>query len=387
MAWRERSRGMAINKCRVCGCEFFEEPLIRYRNMPAIAQFLPDAKTLEGDRGIDLTVYQCSGCGLAQLGSDPVFYFRQVIRAAAVSEEMKGFRMSQFNRFIQDFSLKGKKIIEIGCGRGEYLSIMQQCGGDVYGLEDSEESAAHCVRSGLNASKGFIESSAYKSDHAPFDAFFMLSFLEHLPDPNSTLRGIRNNLASDAVGLVEAPNFDMMVRNSLFSEFMADHLLYFTGDTLRTTLALNGFEVIECNEIWHDYIISAVVRKRGKPDLSYFYGREAQLKDEIEKYLRRFENRKVAIWGAGHQAFAIISLMNLAGKVRYVVDSAVFKQGKYTPATHIPIVPPEALETDPVEAVIIMAAGYSDEVARILRQRFDRNMEVAIVRDFGLEVA
>lgn len=94
----------------------------------------------------------------------------------------------------------------------------------------------------------------------------------------------------------------------------------------------------------------------------------------------------MAIWGAGHQALAIISLMNLADKIKYVVDSASFKQSKYTPATHIPIVSPEALDPDPVDAVIVMAASYSDEVAKIIRQKFDRNINVSILRDFGLEV-
>ena len=69
-----------------------------------------------------------------------------------------------------------------------------------------------------------------------------------------------------------------------------------------------------------------------------------------------------------------------------VVDSAAFKQGKYTPVTHIPIVSPSALVLDPVDAIIVMAASYSDEIARNIRQKFDANIKVAILRDFGLEV-
>jgi len=108
--------------------------------MPRAAQFLPDAESLENDKGVDLEVCQCSGCGLVQLSNDPVPYYKEIIRAAAFSEEMKGFRMKQFTNFIQKCSLKGKKVIEIGCGRGEYLSIMQQFGIEAYGLEHSEES-------------------------------------------------------------------------------------------------------------------------------------------------------------------------------------------------------------------------------------------------------
>jgi hypothetical protein len=263
---------------------------------------------------------------------------------------------------------------------------MQQSGAEAYGLERSAESVKQCVKDGLKVSKRFIQDSTTKLDNAPFDAFFILNFLEHLPEPNSTLSGIYNNLTDNAVGLIEVPNFDMILRKKLFSEFIGDHLFYFTKETLNTTLRLNGFEIIDCNEVWHDYIISAVVKKRKKLDISDFYKYQEQLKNEIERYIRRFKDKKVAIWGAGHQALAVISLANLAGKIKYVADSATFKQGKYTPATHIPIVSPDALDSDPVDAVIVMAASYSDEVARIIRKKFNRKINIAVLRDSGLEV-
>ena len=80
-----------------------------------------------------------------------------------------------------------------------------------------------------------------------------------------------------------------------------------------------------------------------------------------------------------------MALLGLAQKIEYVVDSAPFKQGKFTPATHVPIVSPETLDANPVDAVIVMAASYSDEVGRILRRRFGGSLAVAILRDFGLE--
>ena len=378
---------MPIDKCRVCGHKFFEEPLLRFENMPKAAQFLPDAESLESEKGVDLEVCQCSGCGLVQLGNDPVSYYREVIRTAAFSEEMKEFRMKQFGGFIHEYALKGKRIIEIGCGCGEYLTLMQEFGVEAYGLEYSGESVRQCTEDGLKVSQGFVESTTYGLDYAPFDAFFILNFLEHLPDPNSALGGIHHNLADDAVGLVEVPNFDMILRSQLFSEFIGDHLFYFTKDTLSTALKVNGFEIIDCHEVWHDYVISAVVKKRGRLDISHFNEHQAELKYEMEEYIRRFEDRKVAVWGAGHQALAVVSLAELAGRIRYVVDSAPFKQGRYTPATHVPIVAPEAIDSDPVDAIIVMAASYSDEVAQIIRQKHNKNIHIAILRDFGLEVA
>jgi len=123
-------------------------------------------------------------------------------------------------------------VIEIGCGRGEYISILQQLDTNAYGLEHLKDSVAAGIGSGLKILEGFVENSVYNIPHAPFDGFLLLNFLEHLPDPNMALRGIYRNLTEDGVGLVEVPNFDMIVRKRLFSEFTTDHLLYFTGRTL-----------------------------------------------------------------------------------------------------------------------------------------------------------
>jgi 2-polyprenyl-3-methyl-5-hydroxy-6-metoxy-1,4-benzoquinol methylase len=376
---------MPIDKCRVCGGAFFAKPLLRYEDMPSAAQSLPDAASLDRDRGVDLEVCQCSACGLVQLNCEPVPYYKDVIRAAAVSPEMEAFRSEQFRGFVERFGLQDKKVIEIGCGRGEYLSIMQQCGVQAYGVEHLQSSVEHCTAAGLKVSRGFVEGDDCQPDDAPFDAFFILNFFEHLPHPLATLAGIANLLAPDALGLVEVPNFDMILRTKLFSEFIADHLFYFTKETLATTLRLGGFDVLDCTELWHDYVISAIVKRRSPLDLSLFREQMTQLRAGTESYLRRFSAGRVAVWGAGHQALALIALLGLADKLKYVVDSAPFKQGRFTPATHVPIVPPETLNTDPVDAVIVMAASYSDEVAGILRQRFGGDVAVAIMRDFGLE--
>jgi len=376
---------MPISNCRVCNCELFEEPLLRYENMPKAAQNMPTADSLESEKGVDLEVCQCSTCGLVQLNNDPVPYYKEVIRAAAFSEEMREFRIKQFEEFIKKYSLNKKKLIEIGTGKGEYLSLMDQFDVETHGIEYSKESAAHCQRNNLKVYEMYIETAEDKIENAPFDAFFILNFFEHLPDPNSTLQSLHKNLSDDGIGLIEVPNFDMILRNNLFSEFIGDHLFYFTKDTLKTTLERSGFEIIECKEIWYDYIISVVVRKRKKLDISYFKNHQEKLRREIKSYISVFGSQNVAIYGAGHQALAIIALTNIKNDIKYIIDDATFKQGKYSPASHIPIVSRQKLIADPVSAIIIMAASYSDEVAGKLRQQFNENINISILRDYGLE--
>ena len=377
---------MVAPTCRVCGRDFFHEPLLAYSDMPKAAQNFPDAGALSTERGANLEVCQCGGCGLVQLNNEPVPYFREVIRAAAVSEVLREAKSRQFGEFIEAHSLKGKKILEVGCGRGEFLSLLRHFDVQAFGLESSALAVAECRRQGLKAFRGYPDQELGVLPEGPFDAFLLLMFLEHMPEPNSSLRAIHENLSEGAVGLVEVPNFDLVIRNRLFSEFISDHLLYFTRDTLRSTLEVNGFEVVAQGELRDEYVLSAVVKKRGKLDISHFHADQERVKIEIGAYLDRFPAKKVAVWGAGHQALAILAMTGIAPRIRYVLDSAPFKQGKYTPATHLPIVHPDTLRTDPVDAVLVMAASYSDEVAGIIRQRFDPDLPVAILRESGLEV-
>ena len=355
---------MGIDRCRVCGAQFFEPVLLKLGNMPMGAQQLPDDNSVKDDKGVSLDVWQCSACGLVQLSNAPVPYYREVIRAAAFSQSMQEFRKKQFLEFAEKFGLRETNVIEIGCGKGEYLSLIKESGMNAFGLEFGEESVFECLRRGMQVQQGFVDELSMPLYGAPFQAFFILNFLEHLPDPNKTLSGIRKNLSEDAVGLVEVPNFDMIVKKKLFSEFIGDHLFYFTKETLNSTLARAGFEILECKEIWYDYILSAEIRNGGgflnqeirskkfqRLNISDFYQVMEKVKKDLHDYIDAFD--RVAVWGAGHQALAVMALADLGKKICYVVDSASFKQGRYTPATHIPIVAPEYLKTEPVDAVII----------------------------------
>jgi SAM-dependent methyltransferase len=376
----------AAKNCRVCAQPLFADPLLRYRNMPAAAQGFPDARTVAGDAGADLDIYQCSGCGLVQLASEPVIYYREVIRAAGISNVLCAAKRQQFSDFIARHGLTDKKIIEVGCGRGEFLSILDQLPVEAHGIEFSEDSVRHCRDAGLQVSRGYPDGSSGGIPGAPFDAFFLLMFLEHMPDPCASLRVIRDQLAPGGIGLVEVPNFDMMVRECLFSEFISDHLMYFSRDTLISTLRWNGFDVIGTEELRDDYVLSVVVRKRAPLDLSEFARRQDAISRQLREFIAAFPPGRVAVWGAGHQALAVLALSGIASTIRCVVDSAPFKQGKFTPATHLPVVPPAALKSDPVDAVIVMAASYSDEVAGIIAREHGDRVKVAILRENGLEI-
>jgi len=340
--------------------------------MPKSAQSFPGKEDLETECGADLTLYECKYCGLIQLEDNPVPYYRDVIRAVAVSSEMMGYRKQQFEEWRDKYNLEDKHILEVGAGRGEFMQIMKSVGINVTGLEHSLESVEYAKKNGLNVINGFLEDENYVVPGGPYDGFYIMSFLEHIPSVSQFIKCIYYNMNANAVGLVEVPNFDMILRESLFSELIQDHLSYFTEDTLKNILSMNGFDVISCKPSWHDYIISAEVVKRKGTDISGFVLQQKRLKEEVTGFLKeeKSKNHKIAVWGAGHQALANLSLLEMKDYIECVIDSAVFKQGKYTPATHIPIVAPDILKSGDIKAVVIMAGSYSEEIVSIMKNQY-----------------
>lgn len=380
-------RNIGMNICRCCGSYIDTAPILRFDDMPKAAQAFPTREELKEESGVTLSIFQCPYCGLIQILGEPVSYYKDVIRAAAVSQEMRAFRLGYFREFVEKYGLNGKRMVEIGSGRGEFLKLMNEAGVIGYGLEHMASSVEASLKRGLSVFQGYIEGQETKLEGAPFDGFFIMNFLEHSPEPNLFLKGIWNNLVNGAIGLIEVPNVDMILKEAMFSEFISDHLLYFTSDTLKLMLEKNGFDVLECRPVWHDYCLAAVVRKKILPDMSQFYGTLYRVSRELNQYIDgcHRKNRAVAVWGAGHQALAVIALSKIKDKIAFVVDSAAFKQGKYTPGTHLEIVAPDRLNEGTVGAIIVMAASYSDEVAQIIK-REHTNLDIAILRQYGLEL-
>lgn len=371
--------------CRVCGSSFYNQRLI-YDDMPRAAQNFPDDRSVVSEKGERLTIRQCSGCGLIQSTSALVSYYRDVIRAAAFSPAMAAFRLKQFSELDSEYGFSAKRTIELGSGRGEYLQLMQNAGWDVWGLEHMDSSVSAALESGFRVQKGYVGTGDYELEEGPFEAFVTFNYLEHIPNIDSFLAGISNNLVSGGIGLIEVPNFDMMYAESMSTEFIADHLYYFTETTLRRTLEINGFDVMNIGVTWHGYIISAVVKKRQEISFNNFLAQDAQLRKELISFLQTHRNERVAVWGAGHQALATIAMTKIADQLAYVIDSAPFKQNKFTPATHIPIVAPEILESDPVETILVMAAAYSDEVVKQIKSKYQKKFHIAVLRESGLDV-
>ena len=75
---------------------------------------------------------------------------------------------------------------------------------------------------------------------------------------------------------------------------------------------------------------------------------------------------------------------DIGNGIEYVIDSADFKQNKYTPGSHILVVAPVRLMENPVDAIVVMAGSYSNEVCEIIKSKY-KGVEVAVLNENGIK--
>lgn len=376
-------------KCRLCGKAFGNGSLLRMPAMPGAVQNLPHDKDEAMASGVVLDVRACAFCGLVQLSNEPVPYYKDVIRAGSFSPSMRARQHDEFKAFIERFGLQGKKILEIGSGRGEYLSILNDLPVDACGMEHNPEFNKIAKEKGLKTFQSYPTDITELPEGMAFDAFISINFLEHAPDPGAFLRACADLLTDEGVGMIGVPDLEFELRDNFLFSFMSDHLSYFSSDSLNNALTMNGFEVVDIHRNEKLNVVTAYFKKRTAWDLSEPAEKFRDFNMKINGYMDSILEKggRIALWGASHLAFSIVSASKTEDKIAYIVDSAPFKQGKFSPASGLAIFAPQHLLEDPVEAVIIMSPEYSGEIVQTIKKAFsDHIRNIATFINGDLEI-
>lgn len=409
-----------MKHCIACGKMLPSRSLFELTDAPASAQDIPDEIQVKTDRGVTLELHQCDQCGLVQFDCEPVSYYKDVIRAGGFSTTMTELRRTQYRHLIETYHLEGKKFIEVGCGRGEFLNVLTEFPVQTYGMEHKADLVEMARAQGLNVWREFPDTADQvfaEGKEGKFDVFLSFNFLEHQPYPEVMLQAIYNNLSEDGMGLVTVPSLEYILDKGSYYELIRDHIAYYSFGTLKSLLERNGFKVLEEERINRDTIAMIVqkmprgaveddgVRAVGeKAESAAETGLEtagqdekisvkpltdgydivtaeiAAMLDELQK-----SGKTLAIWGASHQGFTLAATTQLKDHVEYIIDSAPFKQGRFAPASHLPILSPDDAVKNPVGAILIVAPGYTDEIAGIIKERFGEQMDIRTLRTNHIE--
>jgi SAM-dependent methyltransferase len=359
-------KGTALS-CRVCE-HIGLEPFLHLDRAPAnISRLLPVAEVAT-DAPIAIDVWRCPACAMVQLGVMLAeTFYEDYVMTVSHSPTMQRYQSEQARDFVSRFELAGRRVLEVGCGDGHYLSLLDELGATVSGLEPSAPFRRLTEQRGLPVYSGYA-ADLEPLPGGPYDAIVTREVLEHVPDPIDFLSTIRASLTPDGVGLVEVPSLEQALERGRFFDFFPDHLNYFSVGTLARALERSGFLVVEITRgMGGEYLQAIVKADAGRNAANLNSTRGAIVRD-----LRALEQQCVAdglrlgVWGAGAKGLSVLAATQARG-VSLLVDSDPHKQGRYTPGSGLLVEPVERLASAPVDIVVVTAMAYIDEIVTQLR--------------------
>lgn len=208
---------------------------------------------------------ECSRCGLvyATPGLTPSEFdeiYREAYYTGGYDSEQDYVRagdpqllwqrlLASLERQLADSGVKGRRLLDVGCGLGYFVRAAGDRGWDACGVERSAWAASYARENlGVDVLAGEL---AAVSDS--FDVITMWSFLEHVTDPLAVLAAARERLRNGGIICVGVPNIrslDVLRSRRGARCFKREHLYYFSRATLHSALRAAGFREVRPLVFW-----------------------------------------------------------------------------------------------------------------------------------------
>ncbi len=326
----------------------------------------------------------CAACGfITNTAYDPDLqdYAVDYEETQGYSPVFRSFSRELAARWTERYGLRGRTVLEIGHGKGEFLADMIEAGaGSAIGIDPSYDGRL----SGPAADRiTFIDdyySEAYA--HLKADAVICRHTLEHIGPVGELLATVTRSLVHrpDTPVLFELPDVLRVLREVAFWDIYYEHCSYFTPGSLARAYRHAGLEVLDLALDYDDQYILIEGRPARGVRLAGHDLEEpvAEVAEAVRSFRTRFadirrgwveqlgaaraDGRRVAIWGAGSKGVSFLTTLGVEREVAYAVDINPHKHDKYMAATGQRVVSPEFLRDEPPDLVIAMNPIYLDEI-------------------------
>jgi hypothetical protein len=379
--------------CRICGNKSFI-PVVSFENMPFTDELISFDR--RGQEFLhDIEIHWCTSCKTVQNLSDVhvAEYYRDYQYTVSGSTFARRFmqRLAEeaFRRF--DFR-EGDRVIEIGSGDGFQLKCFQDQGAKVLGFEPSEQLTSKAIEIGVPTIKTLFDcegSGQIPADFLPAKAVLLTYTFDHLPDPKSFLELTRSVLDPQrGIALIEVHDFAKIVARREICLFEHEHSIYLTALSMERLLKRCGFRLLATdllpdNERRGNSLLVAATPDTNTTFSSSFLPSPEDLALDKEETIVRFESEvsegiqrlrnhiekekslghRVAGYGSGGRGVMTLAMAGITNQdIDYLCDQNSSFHGLYTPSSHIPIVSPQHILSNPVDELLVFSYGYMNEI-------------------------
>ena len=374
--------------CRGCECnkliQFFD-----VAEVPASVGTLSatQADARNANKG-SMQLVACPACGLIQnrkFDVDVAGFQPGYEVSLFHTPTFRAYIQSVVDRLIQDYELHNKRILEIGCGGGDFLKLICEQGGN-QGIGIDPTIARHSSHR-LNGT-GHVEfiPGYFGSEHQKHlgDFICCLSVFEDIPQPLQFLKLLRSAIGKKQIPVYfEVFNGYRAIEEQEVWSIHYEQCNYFRLDTLVSLFERAGFSVLKSGECYQgdQYIfVEAMPADTECHQTSSLSGFEkvvqdfgARHKNAISEWNARFldwkqRDKQAVLWGSGGTGISFLTTLSNSSVVGYVVDVNPDRQNCFIPLTGQQIVGPEQLPEIAPDYVIISNPLYETEIRKSLRE-------------------
>jgi SAM-dependent methyltransferase len=330
----------------------------------------------------------CAFISNIDFDSTQMSYSEDYEESQAESNVFHEFHQELADELVARYGLQGKTVLEIGCGKGEFLEQLCRAGcGHGIGFDPAfiEGRIAEDITDRIT-----VHRKNYSSDEADIQTDFICCkmTLEHIPDTREFIRKLHTNL----IGKQSVPIFFMLPDTSriltegAFWDIYYEHCSYFTEASLRYLFIDSGFSVNRLERRYGNQYLSIEVEVNGNTrqsaclteDCLQVAAHVQQFSDGVHQLRRLWQeflqglssaNQRVALWGGGSKAVAYINTMEINNEIDYVIDIHPRKQGCFLPGSGHAVEGPGKLRHAPVDVIILMNPVYWDEVREEMKRQ------------------
>ena len=369
----------AVPCCLACSGERLK-PIVDLGNVPVLnGVMFPERELAKAAVMGPIDLAACHDCGHASnvaFDSTLIDYDVEYDNSLHFSPTFQNYADQLAARLVATYDLRGRRIVEIGSGKGDFLAtITSLCGGTGIGYDPSTmpDREIPGVR---------LVSDYYRpgQDVEPYALLVCRHVLEHLDDPWIILRSLRDAASAGAVHYLEVPAAEFDFSPAGMWDIVYPHVSYFSQSSLHTLLRRCGFEIAASGRSfagqyhWVEVRAGNVDMVTSDPSahlatLADFGQRRAKAVEQWRGYLQDRSERDegIALWGAGSKGVGFLNAVDPELRL-CVVDLNPRKWRRFLPGTGHEVIAPSALTDRNVTAVLITNPAYREEIGEQLAE-------------------
>jgi hypothetical protein len=300
------------------------------------------------------------------------------------SPAFQKFSASLVEHLASRYDLAGKRVLDIGCGQGEFLRELCHIGGATGVGYDAMYAGPVGTSDGVTFHSGFAPRGAELPE---FDLVTSRHWVEHIDDPYEFLLDLRLSAQGREVfGYLEVPDACYDLKTAGW-EVIYPHVSYFDAYSLCRVVERAGWRVEDTGTLFSGMFrfieISSGVdgprrgtsvlpglsdRDSQRAAIAGFAGRHHAERDRWRGTIASLvaDGANPVLWGAGSRGVQFLTLADPDRQLSAVVDLNPRKWGRFLPVTAHQVTSPSALVDIKPTAVIITNPAYQSEIASAL---------------------